>query len=317
MSYFPIQLFCMQPESYVPFNVFSKESDTYALIVEKGDTFPRGLPGLVLSYQKNQPLVYINEADKTLYYDYLEKTLASITQDSNCTLTEKSKLIYDTSSKIISDLFEKPESKEIIECTKSLVANTINVILSSESSIRSMMEIGSHDYYTYTHSVDVAVFAIGFANYLNYSYADISNIGYAAMMHDIGKSKIPTEIINKKGKLTEEEFTIIKNHPIYSYEILQFHNEGNDDILKGVRHHHEKARGDGYPDKRIALYTHEFAKIIAISDIFSALTTKRSYKEALSSFNALQFMKQHIIDDIDEKLFKKFVQFMTTVSRKV
>lgn len=313
-DHFEIPICSIKKDSKVPFNIFRKDNDHYNLILEENDVFPENLPNLLR--QSSNHSMFILDNDKKKYYHYLETVLGQITKDSKVPLKEKSKLIYDTSSSIINDLFEKPESKESIERSKSLVANTINVILSNESSIKSMMEIGSHDYYTYTHSVDVAVFSIGFANYLNYSYEDISNIGYAAMMHDIGKSKIPSEIINKKGKLSEEEFTIMKNHPVYSYEILQYHDEKNEDILKPARNHHEKALGNGYPDKLIAARTHEFAKIVAISDIFSALTTQRSYKDAYSSFEALSLMKNHMINDIDKNLFLEFLKFMTRESQK-
>lgn len=301
-------------DSCVPFNIFRKEEDHYKLILEQNDIFPQELPSLL--QQSNNYSMFISIQDKKAYYDYLERVLGDITQNRQVPLKEKSRLIYNTSSNIISDLFEKPESKESIEKTKHLVSNTINVILSNDNSIKNMMEVGSHYYYTYTHSVDVAVFSIGFANYLNYSFDDISNIGYAAMIQDIGKSKIPSEIINKKGKLSKEEFEVMKNHPIYSYEILQYHGEKNEDILKPARNHHEKAMGNGYPDKLIAPRTHEFAKITAIADIFSALTTKRSYKEAYSSFEALSLMKTDMIQDIDKNLFLEFIKFMTIESRK-
>lgn len=316
MTHFEIPLVSIKPESYVPFNVFRKARNNYALILEEGDIFPKNLPSLISSQHGNQQSVYVHEEDKRKYYSYLENFLRDITQDKKVSLKDKSTFLYDVSANTINSLFERPESREIVEHTKTLVTNIIDVILTHDDSVKNMMEIGSHDYYTYTHSVDVAVFSIGFANHLNYSYQNISDIGYAAMMHDIGKSRIPIDIINKKERLSEEEFKIMKNHPIYSYEILQNHGEINDDILKAVRNHHEKASGNGYPDKLIAPRTHEFAKVIAIVDIFSALTTRRSYKLALTSFNALQLIKNDMISDIDKNLFLEFIKFMAKISRQ-
>ena len=306
-SYFQIPIYSIRPESSLPFNVYRKEGTQYSIIMEKDDIFPKNLPSLLQTSNKT----YIQIDDERTYYSYLEENIADITKDASIALKDKSKLIYDTSSKIIIDLFEKPESKEAIERTKSLVTSTINIILNDDASIKSMMEVSSRDYYTYTHSVDVAVFTIGFANYLNFSYNDISNIGNAAMLHDIGKSKIPSEIINKKGKLDEEEFLMIKQHPLYSYEILQFHGESNEDILRPARNHHEKMCGNGYPDNLQGHQIHDFAKIVAITDIFSALTTNRSYKEAYHSFDALKLIKTQMIEDIDKNLFIEFIKFMS------
>ena len=309
--YFKISIYSLIPESTMPFSVYRKDENQYTLIVEKADIFPKHLTSIIRDLEE----IYIRTLDKPNYYIYLEKALGMITQDSHIPLNERSKLIYDTSSRIINELFAKPESKEAIARSKSLVDSTINLILSDEGSIKSMMAIGSHDYYTYTHSVDVAVFSIGFANYLKFSYHDISNIGNAAMMHDIGKSKIPNEIINKEGKLSDDEFTIMKKHPVYSYEILQYHGEHNDDILRPARNHHEKARGNGYPDQLTASQMHTFAKMVAISDIFSALTTQRSYKQAFTSFEALHLMKTHMLEDLDKSLFVEFIKFMSKSSR--
>ena len=306
-SYFQVPIHSMRAESCLPFNVYQKVGAQYPIITKKDDEFPKNLDPLLQTSDK----MYIHYSDEVAYYHYLEENLAYITQDASISLSDKSKLIYDTSSKIINELLENPESKEVVERSKSLVTSTINIILNDDASIKSMMEITSHDYCTYTHSVDVAVFSIGFANYLNFSYNDISNIGNAAMLHDIGKSKIPSEIINKKGKLNDDEFSIIKQHPLHSYEILQFHGESNDDILRPARNHHEKVRGNGYPDNLLSHQMHDFAKIVAIADIFSALTTRRSYKEAYHSFEALKLIKTQMIEDIDKNLFIEFVKFMS------
>lgn len=312
-THFKVPIYALKTEKAVPFNVYRKEDDgeEYFLMVENGDSFPKShntLPAI-------SDNVYIQTIDERAYYYYLEENLGSICQDTAISLLNKSKLIYDTSSNIIHNLFKNPESKEAVECTKSLVENTISIILSDDAAIKSMMEISSHDYYAYTHSVDVAVFSIGFANHLKFSYDDILHIGNAAMLSDIGKSKVPDEIINKKGKLSVEEFEIVKQHPIHSYDILKFHGECNEDILKPVRNHHEKVRGNGYPDSLSGQKIHDFAKIIAITDIFSALTTERSYKEAYHSFEALQLMKTSMIEDIDKKLLIEFIKFMSMSCR--
>lgn len=314
VNYYEVPISSIRPLSQVPFSLFRKDKETFKIVLEKNDLFPKELPSILEQFSKKN--IFIQKSEKQKYFSYIEKNLAHISKDSQVPLKEKTKLIYDTSSSIISDLFENPESKEAIERSKNLIGATIDIILSNDNSIKSMMEIGSHDYYTYTHSVDVAVFSIGFAHYLNYSYSDISNIGYGAMMHDIGKSKIASRIINKKGKLSNEEFEVMKRHPVYSYEILKFHGETNEDILKTARNHHEKSFGNGYPDGLTNDKMHEFAKIVAISDIFSALTTQRSYKEAYSSFEALSLMKSRIIDDLDKNLFLEFIKFMATESRK-
>lgn len=292
------------------FNLYCKREESFDLIVEKGACYPEKLTDNIKNANDISEYFYIRLTEKASYYNHIESYLKKISCDETIPLNEKSLLVYKSASDVISDLLDKPESKETLAQTKTLVDNTINIILSNDASIKSLMNIGSHDYYTYTHSVDVSVFTIGFANYLGFSFENLSNIGYAAMMHDIGKSKISNEIINKNGKLSEEEFALMKSHPCHSYELLKFHGETNEDILMGVRSHHEKARCNGYPDGLKLSAINDFAKIISICDIFSALTTERSYKSAFSSFKTLQLMKQDMLQDLDEKLFYDFIRFI-------
>jgi HD-GYP domain-containing protein (c-di-GMP phosphodiesterase class II) len=292
------------------FNLYLKRNENFYLMVEKGDFYPIKLTEHIKNTTNLSEHFYIHLSEKESYYSHIEDYLQEISCDESIPLREKALLIYKSASDVINDLLNKPESKKSLEQSKILVDHTINLILNDDASISSMMRIGSHDYYTYTHSVDVSVFAIGFANYLGFSFENLRNIGYAALMHDIGKSKIPYEILNKNGKLTDDEFELMKNHPIHSYKLLKFHNETNENILMGVLSHHEKARGNGYPDGLKLNSINDFAKIISICDIFSALTTERSYKNAYSSFETLQLMKQHMLQDLDQKLFYDFIRFI-------
>ncbi|WP_263832806.1 HD-GYP domain-containing protein [Sulfurospirillum oryzae] len=305
-----IPLCAIKPGMQLDFNLYLERENKFHLIVEKGDIYPEKLTDNIKNTNDLSEYFYIHLTEKPSYDNHIESYLKKISSDDTIPLNEKSLLVYKSTSDAINDLLKNPESKKSLERTKTLVDHTINIILNYDTSIKSMMSIGSHDYYTYTHSVDVSVFVIGFANYLGFSFENLRNIGYAAMMHDIGKNKIPHEIINKNGKLTDEEFSLMKSHPCHSYDVLKFHDEINEDILMGVRSHHEKARGNGYPDGLKLHEINDFAKIISLCDIFSALTTKRSYKNAFSSFKSLQMMKQEMINDFDEKLFYDFIRFI-------
>lgn len=262
-----------------------------------------------LAKQNTQEL-FIKAEDRDTYMDYMEKHLSSITKDSSVPLREKSKTLYTSASKVLEKIFDKPESKENVHKVKNLVGNTIDIVLSDERSIRSLIEVSSYDYYTYTHSVDVAVYSVGFGHHMNFSMEDLKKLGYAAMMHDIGKSKIPSEVINKNGRLSDQEFEMIKRHPDYGHDIMSTLGEEDPAILSGIRHHHEKHDGTGYPDNLKGKDIPLFAQIISISDVFSALSTKRSYKDAYSSFNALKLMKDEMAGNFEPKFLLSFIQFM-------
>jgi HD-GYP domain-containing protein (c-di-GMP phosphodiesterase class II) len=297
------------------FNLYTKKDSHFDIILQKGDFYPQNLSSFTNKEKNFESSFFVKNEEKLIYFKHSEEYLKQITFDEKIPLDIKAKIAYESVSGIVENLLQQPESKEIVGRIKSLLDTSLQMILSHEASIKSLIKVSSHDYYTYTHSVDVAIYAIGFANYQGYSYEAIRNLGYAALMHDIGKSKVPSAIINKKGKLTDEEFKEMKKHPRYGYDLLLSHGEENRDVLEGVLQHHEKKHGNGYPRNLTHHEINDFAKIIQIADIFSALTAKRSYKDAYSSFKALQLMKQFMVQDVDASLLNDFIRFMGRTSQ--
>ena len=149
--------------------------------------------------------------------------------------------------------------------------------------------IESADVYTHGHCERVAQYATQVATALGFSATDLTTIRIAAYLHDLGKVKIPHEILNKPGRLTNEEFEVMKQHPVWGVELL----ESVDfpwDIKPIIRWHHEKHDGTGYPDKLRGNEIPLGAQIIGIVDVFDALTTTRSYRGAMTKEAALAEM---------------------------
>src|SRR5690606_31861270 len=120
---------------------------------------------------------------------------------------------------------------------------------------------------------------IGFGVFLGLNEQELTILGKAAMLHDIGKKEIDHEIITKNGTLTFEEFEIVKQHPQLSVKILKELGETDETLLKIIEQHHEKCDGSGYPYGLKEPQINDLSKIVAICDIFNALTTRRTYKE--------------------------------------
>ena len=126
-------------------------------------------------------------------------------------IKEKAHIVYDVAKNIMNDVFEDPRSGEHVERSKSWVSNTIDFIIKSKGSFSSMMGMISYDYYTYTHSVNVSVLGLLFAKCLGFDGGEMQSFGTGLLLHDVGKTQIDSEIINKKERLNEEEFTRIKS----------------------------------------------------------------------------------------------------------
>lgn len=139
---------------------------------------------------------------------------------------------------------------------------------------------------TYAHSLNVSMIARMFGMWLHYSEEELDILTLAGLLHDIGKCKIPDSIILKKGRLTDEEYKIIKTHPRLGYEILQ-HQPMDDRVKNAVLMHHERCDGSGYPFGLTSDKIDDIAAIISIADVYDAMTSDRSYRKGLCPFEVI------------------------------
>lgn len=158
------------------------------------------------------------------------------------------------------------------------------------------------------HSLNVAFLNGMMGQWLKFSESEIRLLVMTGIFHDIGKTKIPEKILYAPRKLTPEEFEIIKRHPVYSYEILS--DEIDDTVRQGVRQHHEKVNGSGYPDGKRDEDISIFAKITAITDIYDAMISERAYKDAKMPLDILEIFQESGFDGLDQELEVVFVKNM-------
>jgi len=166
--------------------------------------------------------------------------------------------------------------------------------------------IDAKDVYTQNHSRRVAESSVAFARELQLTEQEIMNIGYGATMHDIGKIGVPELILNKNGKLLEEEFELIKAHPAIGAKILE-PIDFSKAALDIVRYHHERYDGKGYPDGLRGEAIPYTARIVAIADAWDAMFSHRSYRSALSFEEAVAELRQGAGSQFDPYLAKVFI----------
>ncbi len=196
-----------------------------------------------------------------------------------------------------------------------VVNEFINDIRDNGDACLNLLDLAEFDDYTYTHSINVSTLCLTLGFAMNMEEDKLIHLGTAGLLHDIGKTLIDTDILNKPGKLTDEEWTIMKNHPTYSYQILKAQNEFNASVLKGVLFHHENYNGKGgYPLGITAEKSNTFAQIISVCDVFDAITSKRSYKEPFSYSEAFT----HIMENSGTKFHPKIAQtFLKDLVKKI
>lgn len=217
----------------------------------------------------------------------------------------------DVSVDIINQTLEgcRQTVEGFVELVKNYDLNQLHELIGS---------LSFHDFYTYDHSINVSMYNILLYRLMRPDAyeADIVNAGMCGFLHDIGKIKIPNRILNKVGKLTDEEFKQIQLHTIYGKDYLS--KDGVkappgaklDLIREVVFQHHENYDGTGYPNKLRGEEIHFLARMTAVADFFDAITTKRSYSEALTIEEALDLMGRSRGKKLDPFVFDRFVSHM-------
>jgi putative nucleotidyltransferase with HDIG domain len=159
-----------------------------------------------------------------------------------------------------------------------LVNEVVESVDRNAEALISLCRLKTADEYTYVHSVSVCALMVSLGRQLGLDDAACRDAGMAGLLHDVGKAVMPNEIINKPGKLTDEEFTIIKSHPVKGYEMLVESGVDNERVLDVSRHHHERMDGKGYPDSLAAENISLIARMSAVCDVYDAITSNRPYK---------------------------------------
>lgn len=168
------------------------------------------------------------------------------------------------------------------------------------------------DSYLYEHTLNMGTLASLFAKWLKFDLEKTNNLIQAALLHDIGRVKLRPELFNKAGKLTKEEFDEVKQHSTLSYKLLQDSTELSNDIKMGVLMHHERNDGSGYPLGAKGVQIHEFGKILAIIDIYDAMTTDKVYKPKLFTLNVLNQLYLDSFEKLDYGFVNTFIKNMLT-----
>ncbi len=186
--------------------------------------------------------------------------------------------------------------------------NTLLCLCKNKLQVFDMLHsLRNFDDLTYSHSVNVALISSIIGQWMRLPVQDIHQLTIAGMVHDIGKTQIPDEILNKPGKLTDQEFAIMKKHVDIGYDILK-NKQIDNRIREAALFHHEKCDGSGYPFGLSGDKIPTFAKILAVADIYDALTADRIYRKAVCPFTAIRMLEEDSFTKLDPKYTLPFLR---------
>lgn len=195
-----------------------------------------------------------------------------------------------------------------IDSAKEVVTNLVEHILSNPDTMVWLSQLKEKDDYTAIHAVNVCILSITFARTLGIPEDELNILGLGALLIDIGKSKIPDDILKKTGSLNSTEFLLMKAHAYLGYAMLDQDINISKEVLDIILSHHERLDGKGYPNGLTASHINRLTRIVSIVDVFDAMTSDRCYKDALQAQHALSELYNMAPEQLDQELVEAFIK---------
>jgi putative nucleotidyltransferase with HDIG domain len=223
---------------------------------------------------------------------------------------QRAAMICAKAKKAVVSMFREVRMGNAIsaEAAGELVEEISSSVLRNPGALISLARLKTVDDYTYMHCVAVCALMVSLARQLGLDEKDMREAGMAGLMHDLGKAMMPMEVLNKPGKLTDDEFRVIKTHPVEGHRLLVEGKTSSDIVLDVCLHHHEKVDGSGYPDRLDGDSISLFAKMGAVCDVYDAITSNRPYKAGWDPAESIRKMTEWSKGHFDERVFQAFIK---------
>ena len=314
--YLPLVPEALMSRQPLYFDVYEKlATDEIQLLLPKDSDVPPAIQSFVrMRKREAAKRFYLPASQKEDLSRYLEDILPDLLSDSDVPVAAKCNVLQNVTTHLSQEMFDSPTPLNI-QRQRQNVEQMVDFTLHEPAALKALLGLTHHDYSTYTHSVNVGLYALTIAIEHLYSIGassktTLQRIATGFFLHDIGKSLVPREVINKNGPLDEQEWAEMRKHPAHGHALLREEGNLTQEVGTVVLQHHERMTGRGYPAGLKGDAIHLHARICSVADAFDALTTRRSYKSAVKPFDALGIMKKDMYAQFDPDVFQTFVLLM-------
>lgn len=218
--------------------------------------------------------------------------------------------VHHKTSNLVKSFMEEVRLGRTIntELAKKAVAECVESIINAPDALMWMTQLKKRDEYTAQHSMNVCIYSIALGRHINLPINELHHVGLCGMMHDMGKMRVPLEILNKPGKFTAEELEIMQSHTTLGWKLLMSSHGMYGGAIDTAYTHHEKLDGTGYPRRLKAEQISPFTRIIAIADMYDAITSDRVYQNGRSHLDAINILTKNSGTHLDSALTIKFIE---------
>ncbi len=298
-QFFKIRINTIRPLRATTFNLYVLINKNMHLYLHAGDLLEKNKLEQ-LNAKDTGSYFYVKEADRLSYKSYVHDQMV----DHNLNSLEKAVVLRESSLTLVEELFENPDVHQALDSSRPLIRDFIDFMENEPQAMGHLIGLSGHDFYTYNHSLDVSIYSLGLGKALGFSKKELEELGVGSLFHDIGKRNVSLDILCKRGPLSDAEWAQMQRHPTFGLAILNDLPDVSEATKACCFEHHESWSGNGYPQQLVADEIHPFARIIAITDTYDALTTQRSYNVPMKPFDAVTMMKEKLAGRYDPEMLK-------------
>ena len=261
---------------------------------------------------EKQNIALIHQYKKTPYLTTgtLEKKRSIPPKTSFIQEIERATQAYGKTSDLVRSFMEDVQLGKAINVAiaKKAVAECVDSILQAPDALLWMTQLKHRDTYTAQHSMNVAILSIALGKHLNLGVTELNNLGLCGMMHDMGKMRVPLEILNKPAKLEPNELKIMQNHTLYGGNLLLSSKDMYPGAIDVALGHHERLDGTGYPSQLTDAQITPYSRIVTIADMYDAISSDRVYQKGRTHLEAINIMTKMCGTQLDTRLTYKFIE---------
>jgi HD-GYP domain-containing protein (c-di-GMP phosphodiesterase class II) len=282
------------------FEFFLRETPAGMPVLYRGKSFPITSNDLKALAQRGIRTLYITSESLEHYEQYLrERVLA----DTSITGIARFCAVKEANRSVFLSALNGNNVVQVVNIATEIGDELANVVCNQERTVENLFRLLSHDYYTYTHVTNVCIYSLALAKKLGWTnQKDLADLATGALLHDLGKRHVPAAVLNKKGKLTEEEFALVKRHPTVGFYELRQRAELQWSQLMMAYQHHERMDGRGYPVGITGDQIDPWARICAVADVFDALSSYRPYRGPMPMAELRDFFKKNAGTHFDPEM---------------
>jgi HD-GYP domain-containing protein (c-di-GMP phosphodiesterase class II) len=310
-TYYPITIKALRLDSVPTFDLYLRPSSEqpFILYCQRNSPFNAEAQKRLASYRRDR--LYIRGDQRKDFHAYIAENLPDLLGDKRLSPREKSTILYDSAQAVVEQVLQDPCDRKAVRRGKNVARETVEFMNADDFKLEHLLRTISADHYLYTHSVNVVAYSVALAMRSGiHDRATLREIANGALLHDVGKSTLPKDLLDRKGPLTDHEWQRVKDTTRVGYQMMVDADCLGEIALDIILHHRERIDGSGYPDGLAGGTISRYVRIVAIADIFDALTCDRHHQKKRTSFEALETMGRTMKGQIDPELFRTFVSMM-------